>query len=209
MRATLTDSPAYELTADLEPNEYGFNLKFESYVATARNPEVQRKFQAQLSKRELLRLRWLIDDVLTACGETQLDRPAERVFKEFPPGQGPHIGALNAYHAAVAERRRLEALKNLATSQSTLSLRDIGYVADVLHTSLRGYQGPSASLARHVAYVLVTALRNSEEIDAALPDSLLDGTQVLGLNPKSQALANSPTPETNQTQNDSGAVDQE
>lgn len=76
MRATLTNSPAYQLAAELEPNALGFNLSFESFVPTARRPEVQRRFQAHLTEQELLQLRWLIDDVLTACGAKKLDRPA-------------------------------------------------------------------------------------------------------------------------------------
>ncbi len=89
MREVLIDSPAYELAAKLEPNTYGFRLQFESFVAIARRPEVQRRFEGNLTKAELLKLRRLIDDVLSACGETQLDRPPAREPEQFPPPPMP------------------------------------------------------------------------------------------------------------------------
>lgn len=133
MRATLTDSPAYQLTANLTPNQYGYQLRFESFVATARRPEVQRRFAANLSTTELLQLRWLIDDVLTACGVKQLDRPAERTV----PSRPPHSCSMSGYFHALARQRRLQALKSLAEDKAGLSLQDVAALTDVLRLSLQ------------------------------------------------------------------------
>jgi hypothetical protein len=66
MRATITHTPAFELIAELAPSSYGFKLQFDSFVPTARRPEVQRRFQASLTAAELRSLRQLIDDALRA-----------------------------------------------------------------------------------------------------------------------------------------------
>ncbi|MBN8504830.1 MAG: hypothetical protein J0L58_10145, partial [Burkholderiales bacterium] len=134
-----TNSPAYQLAAELEPNALGFNLSFESFVPTARRPEVQRRFQAHLTEQELLQLRWLIDDVLTACGAKKLDRPAERVMQVFPPGAGPHTGSLFLYFLALAKKRRLDALKKLAEERARLSLQDVAALVDVVRSSLQRF----------------------------------------------------------------------
>lgn len=67
MRAIIQSTPAYELTADLTRTELGHNLKFISFVPTARRPEHQIKFQGIFSTEELIALRELITQELESC----------------------------------------------------------------------------------------------------------------------------------------------
>ena len=48
--------PAYELSVAIDPSRYGHHLKFISFVPTARHPEPQVKFLANLSTAELVLL---------------------------------------------------------------------------------------------------------------------------------------------------------
>ena len=54
--ALIHQGPAYELSAEIASSSYGYHLKFVTYVPTARNPEPQVKFQANLSEQELTQL---------------------------------------------------------------------------------------------------------------------------------------------------------
>lgn len=64
MQTTIQSTPAYELHADLTRTEHGHNLKFISFVPTARRPEQQVKFQGLFTSAELRVLRDLIDQSL-------------------------------------------------------------------------------------------------------------------------------------------------
>jgi hypothetical protein len=54
--ALIHQGPAYELSLDIASSAYGYHLKFVTFVPTARNPEPQVKFQANLSEQELTQL---------------------------------------------------------------------------------------------------------------------------------------------------------
>lgn len=64
MQATIQSTPAYVLTADLTRTAHGHNLKFTSFVPTARRPEQQVKFQGIFTTNELRALRDVIDQEL-------------------------------------------------------------------------------------------------------------------------------------------------
>jgi hypothetical protein len=64
MRSTIQATPAYELSVDLRPTRHGHHLRFVSFVATARRPEEQVRFQAVLTADELRALRSAIDAAL-------------------------------------------------------------------------------------------------------------------------------------------------
>lgn len=137
MKATMISSPAYELAAEIEPNKYGFGFSLSSFVPIARRPEEQRRFQANLSKDQLLTLRWLIDDVLRACGETDLEPPRPRPLPNFPKGKGPTSASLWAYHMAVARRQRLALLQSVAEGSANLSVDEMQWLVQVLAQSLQ------------------------------------------------------------------------
>lgn len=177
MRTTLLDSPAYQLQASLTPNQYGYQLRFDSFVATARRPETQRRFEGNFSADELLQLRWLIDDVLTACGVRDLAKPVERKL----PSKPPHTCSFYGYFQALARQRRIEALTSLAEARSALSFEDMASISDVLHSSLSGYHSESAKLARHIASVLTTTLRGCSPFENSSKPCLPDGAKVLDL----------------------------
>ncbi len=61
MQATIQSTPAYQLTAELTRTTLGHNLKFTSFVPTARRPEHQVKFQGLFTTDEVRALRDLID----------------------------------------------------------------------------------------------------------------------------------------------------
>jgi hypothetical protein len=63
--ALIHQGPAYELSADIASSAYGYHLKFVTYVPTARHPEPQVKFQANLSDEELAHLHDAIGLALT------------------------------------------------------------------------------------------------------------------------------------------------
>ncbi|MFG6467517.1 hypothetical protein [Roseateles sp. BYS87W] len=136
MEANLISTPAYELGAKLGANEQGYNLELWSFVPTARRPEPHRKLQATLSKDGLLRLRWLIDDVLRACGETELDRPQDRKPIVYPPGKGPHAASLFLYQVEVNRRNRLAALQSLDEGRTKFTTRELASLAQVLSRAL-------------------------------------------------------------------------
>jgi hypothetical protein len=56
--------PAYELSVCIEAGPYGHHLKFVSFVPIARNPELQVRFQAHLSREELAVLHQAIGEAL-------------------------------------------------------------------------------------------------------------------------------------------------
>lgn len=64
MQATIQFTPAYQLNAELTQSALGHNLKFTSFVSTARRPENQVKFQGTFTTDELRALRDLIDQGL-------------------------------------------------------------------------------------------------------------------------------------------------
>lgn len=136
MKANLISTPAYELGAKLEPTAQGYSLELLTLVPTARRPEEQRKMQATLSKDGLLRLRWLIDDVLRACGESGLERPGEHQPLAYPPGKGPHAGSLFLYQVEVNRRNRLAALQSLDEGRSQFTSRELASLAQVVSRAL-------------------------------------------------------------------------
>jgi hypothetical protein len=64
MQATIQSTPAYQLNAEPTQSALGHNLKFTSFVPTARRPEQQVKFQGVFTTDELRVLRDLIDQEL-------------------------------------------------------------------------------------------------------------------------------------------------
>lgn len=60
-QALLISGPAYALRAELLRTPYGRHLRFVSFVASARRPEDQVKFQGLFSADQLRALRNLID----------------------------------------------------------------------------------------------------------------------------------------------------
>ncbi len=64
--ALIHQGPAYELSIDIDSSAYGHHLKFVTYVPTARNPEPQVKFQANLSRAELAELHEVIGRALAS-----------------------------------------------------------------------------------------------------------------------------------------------
>jgi len=61
--------PAYELSVAIDAGLYGQHLRFISFVPTARSPEPQVRFQANLSTEELRTL-------YVAIGQALLDKTA-------------------------------------------------------------------------------------------------------------------------------------
>ncbi|MFN7694583.1 MAG: hypothetical protein ACK5O3_11130 [Burkholderiales bacterium] len=158
MRTDLINDAAYELSAILEPNRLGFHLAFESYVPIARRPERQRRFGATISKSALLRLRWLIDDVLCASGEVNLERPVEERLRTVSPGRGPHTDIAFLLHLAAARRRRLGALQALADGRVGIDSSDLHWLAKLLDESLGRLKVPETPLSRQSAQALAAAL---------------------------------------------------
>lgn len=70
MHATLSASPAYELTIDLNATPYGHDLQLRSFVPMARVPERQVRFRTVLDRRGLEALRDVVEAALgaAACG---------------------------------------------------------------------------------------------------------------------------------------------
>ena len=71
--------PAYELSLDIASSAYGYHLKFETFVPTARNPEPQVKFQANLSEQELTQLHEAIGLALSTKAVRTSSSPGELV----------------------------------------------------------------------------------------------------------------------------------
>lgn len=61
MKAVIHTNPSYELVAQTNRTRVGIELKFLSYVKTARRPEMQTRWTATLSREELHALRSLLD----------------------------------------------------------------------------------------------------------------------------------------------------
>ena len=64
MKTIIHCNPSFQLYVDLEPNKYSVSLKLITFVPTARRPEEQVKFQANLSLEELKALHRAIEKVL-------------------------------------------------------------------------------------------------------------------------------------------------
>lgn len=64
MKTIIQDTPAYQLVLDLEQTNYGVNVRFISFVPTARRPEEQVKLQLVLSLEELDQIQKAIQKVL-------------------------------------------------------------------------------------------------------------------------------------------------
>lgn len=59
-------TPAWQLDARIGETPYGHHLVISSYVPTARRPEHRVKFQATLTRDELLKLKAVVDEALAA-----------------------------------------------------------------------------------------------------------------------------------------------
>ena len=77
--ALIHQGPAYELSLDIASSAYGYHLKFLSFVPTARNPEPQVKFQANLSEQELAQLHEAIGLALATKAVRTSSSPGEPV----------------------------------------------------------------------------------------------------------------------------------
>jgi hypothetical protein len=77
--ALIHQGPAYELSLDIASSAYGYHLKFETFVPTARNPEPQVKFQANLSEQELAQLHEAIGLALATKAVRTSSSPGELV----------------------------------------------------------------------------------------------------------------------------------
>ncbi len=64
MRSLIQATPAYELSVDIGSVGHGHNLRFISFVPTARRPEEQVKFQGLFTSSDLTALRNCIDQAL-------------------------------------------------------------------------------------------------------------------------------------------------
>jgi hypothetical protein len=62
--STIQTTPAWQLDARIGQTPYGHHLVISSFVPTARRPEHQVKFQATLSRGELLQLKAVVDQAL-------------------------------------------------------------------------------------------------------------------------------------------------
>lgn len=62
--STIQTTPAWQLDARIGQTPYGHHLVLSSFVPTARRPEHQVKFQATLSRDELLKLKAVVDQAL-------------------------------------------------------------------------------------------------------------------------------------------------
>jgi hypothetical protein len=77
--ALIHKGPAYELSIDVDSSAYGHHLKFVTFVPTARNPEPQVKFQANISRAELAELHAAIGRALTGQAVRASRSPGEPV----------------------------------------------------------------------------------------------------------------------------------
>jgi hypothetical protein len=77
--ALIHQGPAYELSIDVDSSAYGHHLKFVTFVPTARNPEPQVKFQANLSRAELAELHAAIGRALAGQAVRASRSPGEPV----------------------------------------------------------------------------------------------------------------------------------
>ena len=75
--ALIHQGPAYELSLDIASSAYGYHLKFVTFVPTARNPEPQVKFQANLSEQELTQLHEAIRLALASIAVRPSSSPGE------------------------------------------------------------------------------------------------------------------------------------
>jgi len=77
--ALIHQGPAYELSIDIDSSAYGHHLKFVTFVPTARNPEPQVKFQANLSRAELAELHAAVGRALVSQAVRASRSPGEPV----------------------------------------------------------------------------------------------------------------------------------
>ena len=64
MRSLIQANPSYELSIDITHTAHGHNLKFISFVPTARRPEDHLQYQALFNTAELESLRDAINQAL-------------------------------------------------------------------------------------------------------------------------------------------------
>jgi hypothetical protein len=64
MRTTIQDTPAYQLSVDIQSTPLGQSLRLISFVPTARRPEEQVKFQGNFTHDELRALQGAIEGAL-------------------------------------------------------------------------------------------------------------------------------------------------
>lgn len=158
MRTILIDSPTFQLAACLHSSRSGFHLAFESCASGPKGAEPERRFGVTLAKAELLHLRWLIDDVLHASGEQDLERPLQDRLRTLQPGYGPHVDIAFLFHLATARRRRLGALEAMADGRAALTSDDLHGLASLLDASLGRLQVPDTPLSECTARALAAAL---------------------------------------------------